>query len=109
MLCIGWVQFPHRARILILQTNQPYRNTDKRVTLQKNVYHYYQTNEPNILGGYMTYSTLDEAWKHLGKSFCGGVVNEIKVIVAVNSKWWNGGKYTGCLSEIVSSGTIHKA
>lgn len=35
MLCIGWVQFPHRARILILQTNQPYRNTDKRVIMQE--------------------------------------------------------------------------
>lgn len=74
----------------------------------KKVYHYYQTNEPNILGGFMTYNTLEEAWEQLGKRFYGGVVDEIKVVVRVNSKWWHGHP-TGYLSEIIDEGIIYKA
>ena len=72
------------------------------------IYHYYQTNEPNILGGFMTYYTLEEAWRQLGKRFCGGVVDEIRVVTKVNSEWWNG-HYTGFLCETLHEGIIYKA
>ena len=72
------------------------------------VYHYYQTNEPNILGGFMTYNTLEKAWEQLGKRFYGGVVDEIKVVVRVNSEWWHG-RTTEYLSEIIDEGIIYKA
>lgn len=72
------------------------------------VYHYYQTNEPNILGGFMTYDTLEKAWEQLGKRFWGGVVDEIRVVVRVNSEWWHGHP-TKFLSEIIDEGIIYKA
>lgn len=72
------------------------------------IYHYYQTNEPNILGGFMTYDTLESALGQLGKRFCGGVVDEIRVVTKVNSEWWHG-HYNGFLCETLSEGIIYKA
>jgi len=70
----------------------------------KKVYTYYQTNEPNLLGGFMTYSTLDEAWKAVEN----GRGNQITAVTCVNSEWWHG-KRTGYLCEVLSSGVIYKA
>ena len=72
------------------------------------IYHYYQTNEPNILGGFMTYNTLEMAWEQLGKRFCGGVVDEIRIVIKTNSEWWNGHR-TGFLCETLNEGIIYKA
>lgn len=72
----------------------------------KKVYTIYQTNEKNILGGYMTYSTLSEAFDALDPK---RGVNTITAVTKVNSKWWNSGKYTGYLSEVLSMGVIYRA
>lgn len=72
----------------------------------KKVYTYYQTNEINILGGYMTYSTLSEAFNALNPK---RGVNTITAVTMVNSKWWNNGKYTGYLCEVLSQGVIYRA
>lgn len=72
----------------------------------KKIYTYYQTNEVNILGGYMTYSTLSESFDALNPE-CG--VNTITAVTMANSKWWNNGKYTGYLSDVLSMGVIYSA
>ena len=72
----------------------------------KKIYTYYQTNEVNILGGYMTYSTLSDAFDSLNPE-CG--VNTINAVTMVNSNWWNNGKYTGYLNEVLSMGVIYSA
>lgn len=72
----------------------------------KKVYTYYQTNKINILGGYMTYSTLSQAFDALDPE---RGVNTITAVTCVNSKWWNNGKYTGYLSEVLSKGVIYRA
>ena len=74
------------------------------IRIMKNIFTYYQTNRVNILGGYMTYSTLSEAFDALNPE-CG--VNTITAVTMVNSKWWNNGKYTGYLSEVLSMGVIY--
>ena len=56
----------------------------------------------------MTYNTLEMAWEQLGKRFCGGVVDEIRVVIKANSEWWNG-HYTGFLCETLNEGIIYKA
>lgn len=72
----------------------------------RKIYTYYQTNEVNILGGYMTYSTLSKAFDALNPK---RGVNTITAVTMVNSKWWNNGKYTGYLSEVLSMGVIYRA
>lgn len=79
--------------------NQNYR-------IMKKIYTFYQTNKVNILGGYMTYSTLSEAFDALDPE---RGVNTITAVTMVNSKWWNNGKYTGYLSEVLSMGVIYRA
>lgn len=79
--------------------NQNYR-------IMKKIYTFYQTNKVNILGGYMTYSTLSEAFDALDPE---RGVNTITAVTMVNSKWWNNGKYTGYLSEVLSMGVICRA
>ncbi len=54
----------------------------------------------------MTYSTLSEAFDALDPKHG---VNIITAVTKVNSKWWNGGKYTGYLSEVLSQGVIYRA
>lgn len=74
--------------------------------IMKKIYTFYQTNKVNILGGYMTYSTLSEAFDALDPE---RGVNTITAVTMVNSKWWNNGKYTGYLSEVLSMGVIYRA
>lgn len=74
--------------------------------IMKKIYTFYQTNKVNILGGYMTYSTLSEAFDALDPE---RGVNTITAVTKVNSKWWNNGKYTGYLSEVLSMGVIYRA
>lgn len=72
----------------------------------KKIFTFYQTNKVNILGGYMTYSTLSEAFDALDPK-CG--VNTITAVTMVNARWWNNGKYTGYLSDVLSMGVIYSA
>lgn len=71
----------------------------------KKIFTLYQTNKVNILGGYMTYSTLSEAFDALNPK-CG--VNTITAVTMVNTEWWNG-KRTGYLCEVLSKGVIYRA
>lgn len=72
----------------------------------KKIFTIYQTNKVNILGGYMTYSTLSEAFDALNPK-CG--VNTITAVTMVDAKWWNNGKRTGYLCEVLSKGVIYRA
>lgn len=72
----------------------------------KKIFTIYQTNKVNILGGYMTYSTLSEDFDALNPK-CG--VNTITAVTMVNARWWNNGKYTGYLCEVLSMGVIYSA
>ena len=71
----------------------------------KKIFTIYQTNEINILGGYMTYSTLSDAFDALNPE-CG--VNTITAVTMANAEWWNG-KRTGYLCEVLSKGVIYSA
>ena len=71
----------------------------------KKIFTLYQTNKVNILGGYMTYSTLSEAFDALNPK-CG--VNTITAVTMVNAEWWNGTR-TGYLCEVLSKGVIYRA
>lgn len=72
----------------------------------KKIFTLYQTNKVNILGGYMTYSTLSEAFDALNPK-CG--VNTITAVTMVNARCWNNGKRTGYLCEVLSKGIIYRA
>ena len=72
----------------------------------KKIFTLYQTNKVNILGGYMTYSTLSDAFDDLNPE-CG--VNTITAVTMVKSEWWNNDKYTGYLNEVLSMGVIYSA
>lgn len=72
----------------------------------KKIFTLYQTNKVNILGGYMTYSTLSEAFDALNPK-CG--VNTITAVTMVDARWWNNGKRTGYLCEVLSKGVIYRA
>lgn len=71
----------------------------------KKIFTLYQTNKVNILCGYMTYSTLSEAFDALNPE-CG--VNTITAVTMVNAEWWNC-KRTGYLCEVLSKGVIYRA
>lgn len=71
----------------------------------KNVFTVYQTNKKNILGGYMTYSTLSDAMKNLHPA---SGVNTITAVTMVAAEWWHGEK-KGHLYEVLSSGVIYRA
>ncbi len=70
-----------------------------------NLFTIYQTNEPNILGGYMTYNTLGDAMKHLCPS---KGINTIVAVTKINAEWWHGKKMP-YLYETLSSGIIYRA
>ena len=72
----------------------------------KKIYTYYQTNKINILGGYMTYQTLSAAFSALDPKHG---IDTITAVTVVNSNWWNGGKYTGYINEVLSKGVIYHA
>jgi hypothetical protein len=71
----------------------------------KKIFTLYQTNKVNILGGYMTYHTLSEAFDALNPK-CG--VNTITAVTMVNARWWND-KRTCYLCEVLSKGVIYRA
>ena len=71
----------------------------------KKIFTLYQTNKVNILGGYMTYSTLSEAFDALNPK-CG--VNTITAVTMVDAEWWNG-KRTSYLCDVLSKGVIYRA
>lgn len=74
--------------------------------IMKKIFTLYQTNKVNILGGYMTYSTLSEAFDALNPK-CG--VNTITAVTMVDARWWNNGKCTCYLCEVLSKGVIYRA
>ena len=71
----------------------------------RNVFTVYQTNKRNILGGYMTYNNIDDAFNNL--DIARGC-NTITAVTMVNAEWWHGEK-KGHLYEILSSGVIYRA
>lgn len=72
----------------------------------KKVYTLYQTNESNILGGYMAYPTLSEAMDALCPE---KGVDTVIAVTCANAKWWNYGKSTNYLVEVISQGVIYRA
>ena len=73
----------------------------------KKIYTLYQTNNPNTLGGYMTYNILSEAFDTIGRiGFDGKLIDTITAVTMVNSEWWHGHR-TGCVAEIISQGVIY--
>lgn len=73
----------------------------------KKIYTLYQTNNPNTLGGYMTYNTLSEAFDTIGRiGFDGKLIDTITAVTMVDSEWWHGHR-TGCVAEIISQGVIY--
>ncbi len=72
--------------------------------METKIYTLYQTNKPNILGGYMTYSTLSEAMDALRPD---SGINTITALTMVDSEWWHG-KPTGVLCECVLRSVIYK-
>lgn len=77
-----------------------------KIRIMKKIFTYYQTNKVNILGGYMTYATLSDAFDALNPE---RGVNTITAVTMVSSEWWNNGKYTGYLCEVLSMGVIYSA
>lgn len=76
-----------------------------KIRIMKKIFTYYRTNKVNILGGYMTYATLSEAFDALNPE---RGVNTITAVTMVNAEWWNG-KRTGYLCEVLSKGVIYRA
>lgn len=73
----------------------------------KKIYTLYQTNNPNTLGGYMTYNTLSEAFDTIGRiGFDGKLIDTITAVTMVDSEWRHGHR-TGCVAEIISQGVIY--
>lgn len=64
----------------------------------------YRTNEPNLLGGYMTYDSLDKAWSMIE---CGRA-SEIYAETYCAEAWIGTSKRTG-LVALLSSGLIYRA
>lgn len=64
----------------------------------------YRTNEPNLLGGYMTYDSLDKAWSMIE---CGRAT-EIYAETYCAEAWLGTSKRTG-LVALLSSGLIYRA
>lgn len=54
----------------------------------------------------MTYHTLSEAFDALNPK-CG--VNTITAVTMVDARWWNNGKRTCYLCEVLSKGVIYRA
>lgn len=73
--------------------------------MSNKIFTLYQTNEVNILGGYMTFSTLDEAMDALCPR---RGVNTITAVTMVNADWWHG-KEMPYVVETLSSGVIYRA
>lgn len=63
-------------------------------------FHVYQTNRPNILGGYCTYFTLDDAMSNLCPE---KGINKIFCVVYENRE---GQPNAGCLCRVFSRGLV---
>lgn len=63
----------------------------------------YRTNEPNLLGGYMTYDSLDKAWSMIE---CGRAT-EIYTETYCAKAWLGAGK-ANSLVTLLSSGLIYR-
>lgn len=72
--------------------------------MRRKVYTVYKTNRPNILGGFMTYQTLEDAMNALDAQ---RGVNTITAVTYVDADWWHG-KRMGWLIEVLSSGVIYQ-
>lgn len=72
----------------------------------KKIYTFYQTNEINLLGCYMTYATLSDAFDALNPN---RVVNTITAITCADSEWLNNGRNTACLTEMLSLCLIYRS
>lgn len=71
----------------------------------KKIFTIYQTNEPNILGGFMTYDTLSDAMDALCPK---RGINTITAVTKVDAAWLHGKKMP-YLCETLSSGVIFRA
>ena len=68
--------------------------------MSNKVFTLYQTNRKNILGGYMTYPTLDAAMRALCPA---NGVNTITLVTYVDSSWWHGKKMPYLCEPLYSS------
>lgn len=64
----------------------------------------YRTNEPNLLGGYMTYDSLDKAWSMIE---CGRATEIYAETYCAEA--WIGTSKTNSLVTLLSSGLIFRA
>lgn len=64
----------------------------------------YRTNEPNLLGGYMTYESLDKAWSMIE---CGRATEIYAETYCAEA--WLGTSKTNSLMTLLSSGLIYRA
>lgn len=64
----------------------------------------YRTNEPNLLGGYMTYDSLDKAWSMIE---CGRATEIYVEIYCAEA--WIGTSKANSLVTLLSSGLIFRA
>ena len=71
----------------------------------KKVFTMYQTDQPNVLGGLMTYGNLSDAMAALNPQ---RGISTVTAVTCVESGWWHG-RRTGCAYEVLSSGVIYKA
>lgn len=76
----------------------------KQVRIMNKVFTMYQTDVPNILGGFMTYNKLSDAFRACENN---RDAHTITAVTCVKSEWWNG-KSTGYLCEILSQGVIYR-
>lgn len=64
----------------------------------------YRTNEPNLLGGYMTYDSLDKAWSMIE---CGRATEIYAETYCAEA--WLGTSNANSLMTLLSSGLIYRA
>lgn len=64
----------------------------------------YRTNEPNLLGGYMTYDSLDKAWSMIE---CGRATEIYAETYCAEA--WLGTSKVNSLMTLLSSGLIYRA
>ena len=64
----------------------------------------YQTDVPNMLGGFMTYGNLSEAMSAVNRDWRASCV---VCVTFANAEWWNGKKMP-FLTQVVSSGVVYR-
>lgn len=73
--------------------------------MSNKIFTLYQTNERNVLGGFMTYGTLSDAFDSLCPK---SGINTITAITKVDASYWHGKKMP-YLCEVLSSGVIYRS